>query len=201
MLLPCWVPAKLARILHSSRWESCNIRADFLMRFYPSNDPLIGEASSGQFGVDFDGVSLSPGFVCLSSRFFAFDGDGVNCASLPSLAVMSLSRMTGVRQTRPRYVRNSLAKRKVVVVRDTAFVAPVALHSGRRCARAPLLLTHEILRVGRARTGPKQYRFGPASVDSYFRRFSLCVQVSCFLPFLLAPSSTTHLLYLRFHSK
>ena len=40
--------------------------------------PLIGEASSGQFGVNFYGVSLSPGFVRLSSGFFAFDGDGVH---------------------------------------------------------------------------------------------------------------------------
>ena len=162
--------------------------------------PLIGEASSVQFGVDFDGVSLSPGFVCLSSGFFAFDGDGVDCASLPSLAVMSLSRMTGVRLTRPRGTFVTLSKSEslwsfgithsLLLSRCILDDVVLALPSSR---------AHNRLRVGRK--GPKQYRFGPASVDSYFRRFSLCVQVSCFLPFLLAPPSTTHLLYLRFHSK
>ena len=144
--------------------------------------------------------------------FFAFDGDGVDCVYLPSLAVMSLSRMKGVRQTLPRYVCNSLAKRKIVVVsrsetRSERLWSFGITHSLllSRCILNDVVLAlpssheHDRLRVGWEER--KQYRFGPASVPSYFRRFSLGVQVSCFLPLLLALPSTTHLLFLRLYSK
>ena len=144
--------------------------------------PHVG-ASSSSFGFDFNGVRLSSGFVYLSSGFFTFDGDGVDFASLSSLAVMSLSRMTGVCLTRPRVTFVTLSRKESLwsfgithlMLLSHCILDGVVL-------ALPSSLAHDSLRVGKTK-GPKQYRFGPASVDSCFWRFPLMCAGELLPPF------------------